>query len=136
MNDVLDYMVIIIDSDGNIVKYPMEFGKRHQDDCYDIFALERGYEYSNLDYIISRGNCVFYNCGNQTTVFRLPSELTDEQLYSLDYIENWLDNVLYMEVCIENKEHKEYFVFKENVRDNFSNKVIQYYYNNISGRTR
>ena len=41
---------------------------------------------------------MFYNVGNKMVVCYLPIDLTRDQLYKLDYIENWLDGVEYMEV--------------------------------------
>ena len=48
-----------------------------------------------------------------------------ENLYK-DYIENSLSDVEYMEVSIRDVKEIKKFVFKDKIKDNFSNEVIQY----------
>ena len=49
----------------------------------------------------------------------------------LDYRLVILDNVSWMEVSIKDTKGVEIrkFLFKEDIKENFSNEVIQYYYN-------
>lgn len=128
-NDILEYRMVILDNDGEVIKYSFDFGM-HQS-CLDDFAIVNKYLYSNKEYIVSNGNGIFYNFGNQMVGAILPEKLNFEQLYSLDYIENWLYNVSYMEVVILGKDKKEEFIFEEDIQNNFSREVIQYHYNNI-----
>ena len=65
-------------------------------------------------------------------VVRLPKNLNESQLYAIDYIENFLDNVTYMEVSKGlGKEQKEY-IFDRNIRENFSMEIIQSFYNKVN----
>lgn len=128
-NDILEYRMVILDNVGELIKYSFDFGM-HQS-CLDDFANTKKYSYSSRDYIVGNGNGIFYNFGNQMVGVILPEKLNFEQLYSLDYIENWLYNVSYMEVVIFGKDKKEEFIFEEDIQNNFSKEVIQYYYNNI-----
>lgn len=127
MHNILDYMVVIVDNEGKIFKYPFEFGKRHQD-YLDEFSKIKGYEYSNLNYIYNLNNSIIYHLGNGFVVMYLHSNLNQEQLYALDYIENWLNDVKYLEVDKGIGSKKIEYTFKENVRENFSNIVLQSYY--------
>jgi len=132
--NILDYRMIILGNEGSIEKYSFNFGM-HQD-CLDDFSKNNFYEYSNSNYIVSKGNGLFYNCGNEMLVVMLPFELNDVQLYSLDYIETWLDNVSYMEVKIGEGKNKREYIFEDDIRNNFSKEVIQYYYNNTKFKSR
>ena len=127
MHNILNYMVVIVDNEGKIFKYPFEFGKRHQD-YLEEFSKIKGYEYSNLDYIYNLNNCIIYHLGNRKVIMKLPFELNINQLYSLDYIENWLNDVEYLEVDKGSGNEKIEYTFKENVREKFSNEVLQSYY--------
>lgn len=127
MHSILEDMVVIVDDKGEIFKYPFEMGKRHQD-YLDDFSKIKGYEYSNLDYIYNLNNCIIYHLGNGVVVMYLQFNLNQKQLYALDYIENWLDDVKYLEVEKVNGGKKQEYLFKENVRENFSNIVLQSYY--------
>ena len=92
MKKLLDYRVVIIDSDANIKEYPL-FGFGMHQDCFDDFANIKGYDYSNRDNLVKNGNALFCNAGNNMLIVFLPDKLTDEQLYVFDYIENFLDDV-------------------------------------------
>ena len=126
---ILDYRMVILDKDSNIEKYPLFSSGMHQE-CLDSFAKKMGYEYSNISYLVQEGNVLFYNVGNKMALCYLPMILTDEQLYMLDYIENWLCGVEYMEVRKCSSNEKEEYIFEENIRSNFSDIVIQSYYKN------
>ena len=131
MKDILKYRLVIIDNDGEIIKYPWKIGLGHQD-CLDEFSRVKGYDYSSYDFLIQEGNCLFYNCGLNMLVVRLPKDLNESQLYAIDYIENFLDNVTYMEVSKGlGKEQKEY-IFDRNIRENFSMEIIQSFYNKVN----
>lgn len=127
MHSILEDMIVIVDDKGEIFKYPFEIGKRHQDYLND-FSKIKGYEHSNLNYIYNLNNVVIYHLGNGVVVMYLHSNLNKEQLYALDYIENWLDGVKYLEVEKSNGGRSKEYLFEENIRDNFSNVVLQSYY--------
>jgi len=133
MKDILDYRLVVIDKDGSITKFSWEIGKGHQA-CLDDFAKENGYDYSSYDFLLAQGVCLFYNCGLNMVIVRLPFELNDHQLYSLDYIENFLDNVTYMEVAKGLGKEQQEFVFFENIKERFSGDVIQSFYDKSKSR--
>jgi len=127
LKKLLDYRVVVIDRDGNVEKYPL-FGFGMHQDCFDNFSKKKGYDYSNRDDLVRNGNALFCNAGNNMLIVFLPSVLTDEQLYAIDYIENFLDDVFYMEVSKGSGEDKTIYIFGDNIRKNFSENVIQSYY--------
>lgn len=127
MHSILEDMVVIVDNEGEIFKFPFEFEKRHQD-YLDEFSKIKGYEYSNLNYIYNLNNIVIYHLGNGVVVMYLHYNLNQDQLYALDYIENWLDGVKYLEVEKSIGGRSKEYLFKENIRENFSNVVLQSYY--------
>ena len=127
MKSLLDYRMLILDKNAKIVKYPKNMLMMHQD-CLDNFAKNNGYNSSNRDYLVDEGNCLFYNADNGIYVSFLPEKLTNEQLYMLDYIENFFDNVEYLEVSKGVGKNKLEYSFDDRVRENFSNIVIQSYY--------
>lgn len=123
---VLDYRLIIIDNEGDLKKYPFSFGM-HQG-CLDDFAIKNGYEYSNLDYLVDKGNCIFYNCGNDIVVAKFPGSLNSEQLYTLDYLENCLDDVFLLQINKGFGKDVVHFSYDNDIKKNFSHNVVQSYY--------
>lgn len=130
MKKLVDSRLVIIDSDANVIEYP-KFGIMHQD-CLVDFAKKNKYEYSTEDYLVSKGNIIFYHSIEGMFGIFLPEKLTTEQLYQLDYIENWLDGVIYLHAIKGLGEEREEFLFDidngDNIKERFSNEVIQSYY--------
>ena len=118
--------MVILDRDANIITYPSYGGMHHE--CLEDFANRHGYEYSEPSYLASQGNVIFYNVGNGMLGAYFPKKLTDEQLYQLDYLENWLDDSSYFNAVKGNGEETEEFLFEDNVKERFSNELIQSYY--------
>lgn len=142
MKKLIDSRLVIIDSDANVIEYP-KFGMMHQD-CLDDFVEEKNksrnanndnndkLKSSDRDYLVSKGNIIFYHSIEGMFGIFLPEKLTAEQLYQLDYIENWLDGVIYLHAIKGLGEKREEFLFDidngDNIKERFSNEVIQSYY--------
>lgn len=126
MKNILDYKLIILDKEANIVTYDKMFGM-HQD-CLDDFSRKYNYEYSNEVYLVSKGNVIFKNAGLNILVAYLPDSLSTEQLYQLDYIQNWLGDVTMFEAYKYIDNNKQWFQCMDNVSDYFSENIIQSYY--------
>ena len=133
MKNILDYRVVILDISGNIEFYFPQFGM-HQD-CLNDFAGKHGCEYSGAVYLTLQGNVILENAGSNILAGYLPSNLSDEQLYQLDYIQNWLGQVQMLEAYkfLDNSgKEKIWYQCIENVSDYFSNEIIQSYYSEHS----
>lgn len=128
MKNILDYRLLILDKNANIIGYPKNLLMMHQD-CLDDFAEKLGYVNSNRDYLVNDGNCLFYNADNGIVIAFLPSMLNSDQLYKLDYIENYLNDIEYMEVSKGIGNDRLEYSFDIAIRENFSNQIIQSYYN-------
>lgn len=124
---ILDYRLVIIDNEGEINKYPFSFGMQHKD-CQDDYAEKKGYDYSGLDYLVGKGNCIFYNCGENIVVAKLPSILDEKQLYTLDYIENCLDDVSLLQITKGFGKDEVHFNYVSDIKEQFSREVVQSYY--------
>lgn len=123
---ILDYRLVIIDNEGELIKYSFSFGMYQ--DCLDDFAFKYGYENSNLDYLVKNGICVFYNCGNDIVGAKLPGSLNSEQLYTLDYLENCLDDVFLLQINKGFGKDVVHFSYDNDIKKNFSHNVVQSYY--------
>lgn len=130
---ILDYRMVIIDNAGQLNKYSFSYGM-HQD-CLDDFANKNGYDYSSLDYLVSKGNCVFYNCGHDIVAAKIPSKLNDKQLYILDYLENCLDDIFLLQVTKGLGKCEVDFSYDSDIKKNFSHNVVQSYYE-VSSKKR
>ena len=130
---VLDYRLVIIDNEGELNKYSFNFGM-HQD-CLDDFASKNGYQYSNLDHLVINGNCIFYNCGNVIVVAKIPSILNSKQLYTLDYLENCLDDVFLLQVTKGIGNDEVYFSYDSDIKRNYAHNIVQSYYE-VSGKKK
>ena len=119
---ILDYRLVIIDNEGELCKYSFSYGM-HQD-CLDDFATKNGYEYSNLDYLVDKRNCIFYNCGNDIVVAKIPSILNSNQLYTLDYLENCLDDVYLLQITKGLGNDEIHFSYDSDIKKNFSHNVV------------
>lgn len=134
MQGIFENRVVILDTEGNIVKYSYDFAQ-HQSCCFD-FAEKNGYEYSGVCYLAKRGNGVFQMMGNDNLVAFLPDKLNDMQLYGLEYMGNFLDNIEYLRVGkVNDKEQiiEEYMGVGDEVIKTF-NDIIMSYYNNSKSR--
>ena len=123
---LLDYRLVIIDNEGELNKYSFNY-EMHQG-CLDDFAIKNGYEYSNLDYLVDKGNCIFYNCGNDIVVAKLPSNLNSRQLYTLDYLDNCLDDIFLLQINKGHGKEMVNFSYDSDIKKNFSYNVVQSYY--------
>ena len=129
MRNLMDYRMFILTKDNHIKFYDVEIGKGH-DECLNDFANKCGYSSHRTDYLVSKGNSIFYNVGNNMSVVYLPNELDEDRLYTFNYVSNWLYDVKYMEVSKQgNDTQKEQeFILNGDVCTKFSNEVIQSYY--------
>lgn len=127
MKNILDYRMVILANDGKIIEYPIEPSFMHRD-CLDSFAHEYGYDYSNMEDLTKKGNVIFSNCGNKILGVCMPEHLNGQQLYMLDYLENWLEEVEVLDVRKQVGEKFEAFLFVGNIRKHFSEEIIQLYY--------
>lgn len=127
MKNILDYRLVILDKDANIIYYPVVGSGMHQD-CLDDFAKKLGYSYSSEEYLVKEGNVIFKNAGGCILLVYLPFQLSDEQLYQMDYIHNWLDQVEMMEAVKYGGSEKEWYQFCDDVSFHFSHDIIQSYY--------
>lgn len=137
MKNILDYRMVILDKDANIIEYSTFFGM-HQT-CLDDFAKKGGYDYSRYDYLAMNGNVIFANVGLNILVVFLPNKLSDDQLYQMDYIHNWLGEVEMLEACKYldcNVNHKISYQCTKNVSDYFSREIIQSYYSDNMTKKR
>lgn len=130
--NILDYRLMILDKEANMVKYSFDFGM-HQT-CLDDFALKNWYEYSSEEFLVNAGNVIFKNAGLDILLVYLPEKLSEEQLYQMDYIHNWLGKVEMLEACKFTKNGTEFYQCDSNVSDYFSSHIIQSYYSNNKGR--
>lgn len=135
MKNILDYRLIVLDKDANIVEYPLIASGMHQE-CLDDFARKNGYNYSSVNYLVQNGNVIFKNAGLNMVTIDLPGELSDDQLYQMDYLHNWLKDVELLAACKYVAGHTEWYQFEEHVADQFSNVIIQSYYTNKKVITR
>lgn len=126
MKNILDYRLVILDKKANIITYDKTFGM-HQD-CLDDFSNKNNYEYSNEVYLVREGNVIFKNAGLNILVAYLPDSLSAEQLYQLDYIQNWFCDVTMFEAYKYFNNNKQWFQCMGNVADYFSTEIIQSYY--------
>ena len=142
LKNIFDYRLVIIDDEGELVKYEKEFGVEHQD-CIIDFAKKKEYTFANKglfvrpEDIVRNGNVLFYNTGNNMLLIYLPTKLTESQLYQLDYIENWMNKATYINAAKFDKEGQvtEEYTF-DNLNDEslgtpterFSKEIIQSYY--------
>lgn len=130
MKKLVESRMIILDVEGNIIEYS-KFGMLHQD-CLDDFVSNNKdkYDSSNRDYLVSQGNCLFYHSVNGMFACFLPEVLSSSQLYKLDYMLNFFDDITYCGVMKGNGS--ELFEFDVNnlddIKERFSNEVIQSYY--------
>lgn len=135
MKNILDYRLVILDKDANIVEYPIVGSGMHQD-CLDDFARKNGYEYSNELYLVHNGNVIFKNAGNKIVTIDMPDDLSEEQLYQLDYLHNWFREVEWLEACKYTKSGKEFYQILTDVYERFSTEIIQSYYSAHKGNKR
>lgn len=126
---ITDTRLMIIDVLGNIVSEPYTIGKQHQE-IMDSYAKSKNYEYSDVSYIVSNGDIVFYNLDNNYVVSYMPSVITDDQLYDLELLSIDMDDIEYMEVrkLLDNGKYQD-FILDGDVGMRFSNEVVQSYYN-------
>ncbi len=150
MESLFDYKMIIVDEKAHIHYYEKEFGIVHED-CLLDYSKKRKYSFVNgelfirPEYVVKEGNIIFYNVGNNMAMIYLPSKLTEEQLYQLDYLENFLESTNYLAVGTfdENGEIVDDYTFDNpdyddvlgTPRNRFSNEVIQSYYK-VRGKKR
>lgn len=125
MERISDNRIIILNREGEFINYPKKTGQMHQD-CLDLFSKKQGYSYSTIDEIVNNGNAVFYNVENGYACAYLPKKLEDEQLYKLDLMTLFMDDIDYMEV--KKVYTDEDFILNNNVGDKFSTEVIQSYF--------
>lgn len=126
MKNILDYRLVVLNENGQVLEYPFSFGM-HQT-CLDDFAKKKGYEYSNEGYLVGNGNVIFKNAGSNILLVYLPENLSEEQLYQMDYIHNWLSQVEMLEACKYTKNGNEWYQCEKEVSDYFSEVIIQSYY--------
>lgn len=136
MKNIFDYRMVILDDEAQIIFYTTDLGM-HQD-CLNDFAKRKNYQFSNIEDIVRKGNVIFYNAGSNMLVIYLPNKLTENQLYQLDYLENYIEGAIYIdaEKIDENGKVVQQFHFnnikKDNIlgtpRERFSNELIQSYY--------
>lgn len=131
MKNILEYRLVVLDCNANMVEYPVMGSGMHKE-CLDDFARKMRYEYSGIDDLVSKNNAIFANAGNGYLIVHLPEKLTLDQLYQLDYIQNWLEEVKMLEACKYTSEKREYYQYFENVAENFSKEIIQSYYSRKS----
>lgn len=124
---LLDYRLVILTHSNKIELYDIEIGKGH-DEVLGEFANKYGYQQHHPVYLANQGNSIFYNVGNYSSVAYLPHVLDEERLYTLDYIQNWLDGIQYMEVLKVGKNNNEIFILDKDIKKRFSEEVIQSYY--------
>ena len=133
MKNILDYRVVILDKDANIIEFPLVSSGMHQD-CLDDFAKKNGYEYSSESYLAKNGNVIFKNAGNKIVTIDMPECLSEEQLYFMDYLQNWLQEVEWLEACKYTQKGKEFYSILDHVYDRFSTEIIQSYYSSNNER--
>ena len=78
--------------------------------------------------MVKNGVCVFYNCGNEIVVAKLPSNLDSKQLYTLDYLENCLDDVYLLQINKGQGEETVHFSYDNDIKNNYAHNVVQSYY--------
>lgn len=125
MKKIAQNRLTILKADGTWGDYPIKIGENHQE-CIDKFCKKENYPYSNIETIVQNNNCVFYNINNGIVVVFLPKNITENQYFELDLASLYMNEITYMEARIQGK--KEDFIFNEQIGENFSTKVIQYYF--------
>lgn len=124
---ITDNRVVVINKLGEITEYPYEVGKQHQE-CIDDYATKNNYEYSNIDYVVSKNNVVFYCVNEELVVTYLPKTLSDEQLELLDRLSLKMNDIAYMEVRKAKEKGHQDFILVDNIGRRFSDEVIQSYF--------
>lgn len=123
---ITDKRLLIIDSNGDKYSEPIVIGRQHQE-IIDDYAKQKGYDYSNVEYVTKKGNVIFYNVNHNYFATYMPEKLTDEQLYQLELLD--MSDIKDMEVrkFLPNNEHKD-FSLEGSISKDFSEKIIQSYY--------
>ncbi len=125
MKRFTDYRAIFFKPNGEMVYYPMKIGDSHQQLLFD-FCKDNGIDYPSIDSLLKHQYGGFYHANNGIFIAFLPNSLTEEEYYALDLQTNFMDDITYMEVHIDEKA--ENFTLKNDVGDNFSKQVLQYYF--------
>ena len=119
------------DDNVKILKYTSN--KMHHD-CLEDYAQKKEYDFPNMEYITAKNNIIIYVLTNATLAISLPAELTPNQLYKLEYVENWCKD---SEKIVVRKydtnglltEEYEFESEEKTPQESFSHEVIQSYYN-------
>ena len=133
MERISDNRIIILNKKGKFVNYPKKIGQMHQE-CIELFSKSQGYSYSSIDHIVNKGNAIFYNVENGLALAYMPKKLEDEQLYKLDLMTLFMDDINYMEV--KKVSTSEEFILNNNVGEKFSTEVIQSYFKKSKIKTK
>lgn len=119
---------MILEKTGIWKNYEKKVGNMHQE-CLDDYAGKRHLINASIDNIIEQEKCIIIrNLDNHMFLCNMPEQLSNDQLYQLELLSTLsLDDVTYMEVQIHNRENEQ-FVLIDSVAEQFSNEVIQSYY--------
>ncbi len=119
---------MILEKTGIWKNYEKKVGKMHQE-CLDDYASKRHLLNASIDNIIGQEKCiVICNLDNHMLLCNMPEQLSNDQLYQLELLSALgLDDITYMKVQIHNRENEQ-FVLIDSVAEQFSNEVIQSYY--------
>ncbi len=125
MKYLTQYRMVFLKKDGTFIPYPMVLGDNHFLIITDYCQKEK-YFYPSIETINKNNDIIFYHANNGIILAYLPSSLTEEQYYALDLLTLYMDDIKYMEARIMGQ--KKDFLIQENIGENFSKEVIQFYF--------
>ena len=151
--NIFNYRMVIIGKNDKYNEYPkINYYKKYDEktlksmeheDWIRFYAREKGYSFYKDEYIAPEmlarlGNIIFYNCDNKSLIIYLPEEVTDEQLFQLEYMEDVIKGVKYINAAKFDKNCNavEEYLFDNLHNDDiygdtskrYSHEIVQSYY--------
>lgn len=132
MKKIGKYRATFLKPDGTWEYYPIIIGDSHQIIIED-FCKKNGISYPSIESIIAQGTIIFYNANQGIILNFLPQKISEKQYFELDLLSLFMDDIAYMEIRKEGE--KQDFILTQDIGKNYSEKVIQSYFEEKNTKT-
>lgn len=135
MRKLTDDGLIFIDKQGQITRYERTAGIQHNDLLHQYQKIKHYDEVDRTDIAKNKQEILFYIYNKDQAAAFLPKTLTDEQLYSLELLQDGMDSLQLLEVRkYKEQDYQDFILTGDDIADQFSNEVIQSYFTKSSKR--